>query len=222
MTRADISPGESRRTRADWVGFVFFLALAGTYMGLAGTILLQSPAVGVLMLPTFLNELMTAIAFLIRRPLRQELSGWTPRLAAYAGTFILPAFLQTAGRWRTDWIAPSSGLAMQVGLVLWLFGAVVGLWTLWHLRRSFSLEPQARALVTSGPYRLARHPIYAAYILQYAGVWLAHTTVPLGVVLLAWLGITVVRIHFEEKVLEAAFPGYAQYRSSVGAFGPRI
>jgi len=80
-------------------------------------------------------------------------------------------------------------------------------------RRSFHLaaDPTAGGLVTSGPYRFVRHPIYSSVCLfVWAGVaghwsWLA--------VLLAGL-VTVgalVRIFCEETLLVAQFPEYPSY-----------
>lgn len=209
-------PAPPPRHWSDWVGFAVFATLAIDT-------LVRVPGVAVLLLPTFFHELLVALAFLFRRPLRMELKGWLPSLVAYAGTFLLLVFVEVAHAWEPSWIASTPSAALRLlGLVLWLVGTLLGLWTLWHLRRSFSIVPQARVLVTTGPYRYARHPIYGAYVLQYLGIWLGHASLPLAVVMLAWLGITLARVRFEESVLLAAFPEYAAYRQSVGAFGPRL
>lgn len=218
-TRAAAAPAgvaAGRRHWSDYVGFVF-------YLGFAVAIVVRSPGLGLLMLPTFLHELLIALSFLLRRPLRRELPGWGPRLAAYGGSFILVVFMPLAGALRPEWLAPTPNPGLRVaGFLLWLTGATLGLWPIWYLRRSFSVEPQARGLVTAGPYRLARHPIYTGYILSYLGLWLGRPTLPLLLALLAWFGLTVARIRYEEAVLAAAFPEYAAYRQRVGAFGPRF
>lgn len=205
-----------QRHWSDWVGFVVFGALAIDT-------LVRVPQVAVLLLPTFFHELLVALAFLFRRPLRMELQGWIPSLLAYAGTFLLLVFVEVAHAWHPGWIATTPSVAPRsIGLLLWLVGTLLALLTLWHLRRSFSIVPQARALVTTGPYHYARHPIYGAYVLQYSGIWLGHATLPLALVMLAWLAITLARVRFEEAVLLVAFPEYAAYRRSVGTFGPRL
>ena len=53
--------------------------------------------------------------------------------------------------------AEPEGLDVEVVHLLEEDGSVLGLWPLWYLRHSFSLEPEARTLVVAGPYRLARH-----------------------------------------------------------------
>jgi protein-S-isoprenylcysteine O-methyltransferase Ste14 len=131
-------------------------------------------------------------------------------------------FLEVASRFSAEWLAPTdNALARTAGVAFWLVGACIGFWPLWHLRKAFSIEPEARVLVTSGPYRWARHPIYAMYLLINAGLWLRHPTLPFALVLLAWVVLLLLRIRAEEQVLLAAFPEYRIYRERVGAFGPK-
>jgi protein-S-isoprenylcysteine O-methyltransferase Ste14 len=201
---------------SNWVGFLFYLLVAVR-------LVVQSPQIGVWMLPSFLHELIIAVAFLSRQPLRRIAPGFLPRATAYSGTFILPLFLIWAGRCHPQWLGLSPVHWMQeLGAPLWVAGSLLGLWTVWSLRRSISLVPQARSLVTSGPYRLARHPIYAGYLVQYVGLWLAHWSLALGLILLLWLALTASRVHFEESVLQAEFPQYRQYQKTVGVFAPRL
>jgi protein-S-isoprenylcysteine O-methyltransferase Ste14 len=184
---------------------------------------LRVPNVSVFLLPTYLHELFIAIAFLIRDPARAGAPSVTSRLAAYAGTFMLILFFPVASNWNSSWLTANRVLQYRaVGAVIWLVGAVLSLAGVWALRRSFSIEPQARRLVTSGPYRYARHPIYALYFLQYGGLWLIYPTPQLGCVLVTWAGLMFARMHFEERVLMAAFPEYAAYKERVGRFAPRL
>jgi len=200
----------------DWAGFIclslFALALP-----------LGAGHIGVLVLPPMLYELAVAATFLMRGRSRRHLPGITPRIAAYGATFVIPVFMRAASAWAPSLVAAGSRHALlSAGATLWLFGTVIGFWPIWHLRRSFSIEPEARELVTSGPYQLARHPIYAAHILVYTGAWLLRPTLVFGIVLLVWLLLLRVRVGFEEKVLTAAFPEYERYRERVGRFGPRL
>jgi len=211
------APQRSSRHWSDYVGFLFYLAVAINFLRHMPRELI------ILLAPTLLHELAVAASFLLRRPLRMQLEGWGPRVAGYGGALILLLFFQVAGKWFPSWLTRTSEPSMiGLGLALWVFGAVIGLWSIWFLRHSFSLVPQARALVTNGPYRLARHPIYGAYIPQNLGIWLLYPTLALGFAMLAWLGLQLWRIHYEEKVLTAVFPEYTDYRQRVGAFGPRI
>ncbi len=200
---------------SDWAGLAAFT-------GLAVLLWRRSPEFGLAVLPVLCYELLVAVSFVLRGPATRRASGLVPRAVAYAHSFLPMVFLELAGRFHPEWLAATENPVLRVaGVGLWLAGAVLGFWPLWHLRRAFSIEPEARILVTSGPYRLARHPIYAMYLLINGGLWLRHPSVPFAVVLLIWLVLLMSRIRAEERVLADAFPEYAAYRRRVGAFGPR-
>lgn len=100
------------------------------------------------------------------------------------------------------WIALQAAAA---ALMLWArltFGA-----------RSFhaGANPTAGGLVTSGPYRFVRHPIYAAVLLfVWSGV-ASHATL-LGVLLaIVATAAVAVRIGSEERLVVASYPEYADY-----------
>jgi protein-S-isoprenylcysteine O-methyltransferase Ste14 len=80
-------------------------------------------------------------------------------------------------------------------------------------RRSFhaTANPTAGGLVTSGPYRYWRHPIYAAILyFTWAGV-LSHLStgsIAAALVITAGLGV---RMFLEEKLLRREYPEYREY-----------
>ena len=198
---------------SDWVGTAAFTAMA---VGLWR----QSPEFGVLLLPGLVQELLVAASFLLRGRARATAPGWASRVVAYANSFLVMIFILVAGKLQPEWLRPTPNDALRfAGAILWLAAAVICLWPLWYLRRSFSLEPEARMLVTAGPYRLARHPIYTVYLLINAGVLLRHLTVPLALVMAAWVVLLLIRVRYEEGVLAATFPEYNDYRRRVRAFG---
>jgi protein-S-isoprenylcysteine O-methyltransferase Ste14 len=198
---------------SDWVGFICF----GT---LALITLSKMPAVGILLIPTLAFELFVAVSFLIREPLRAAVRSPRARLAAYGGSFLLLVFTHIAQRFYPHWLVLTElGAFRMMGAVLWITGSIWAAYSVWHLRSAFSIEPAARCLVTSGPYRVARHPLYTGYVAQYVGTWLFFPTIPLGIVLFGWFLLMADRIRHEERVLGSAFPEYADYRRRVGALG---
>ena len=94
---------------------------------------------------------------------------------------------------------------------------VAGLLMLWARltfgRRSFhaAANPTAGGLVTRGPYRYLRHPIYAAILyFLWAGV-AAHPSITNALVaLLASAGLGV-RMFAEERLLREMYPEYGEY-----------
>jgi protein-S-isoprenylcysteine O-methyltransferase Ste14 len=81
------------------------------------------------------------------------------------------------------------------------------LWSMAHLRRSLSIIPEARALVTSGPYTLIRHPLYLAEVSSALAVVLSWPAlVPAGA-FCVFVVLQLTRARFEERLLTRAFPG---------------
>jgi protein-S-isoprenylcysteine O-methyltransferase Ste14 len=80
-------------------------------------------------------------------------------------------------------------------------------------RRSFHAvaNPTEGGLVTSGPYRYIRHPIYAAFCLFISAGVAAHWSWKAGLCGGVVLGSAVLRIFCEESLVAARYPEYAQY-----------
>jgi protein-S-isoprenylcysteine O-methyltransferase Ste14 len=79
--------------------------------------------------------------------------------------------------------------------------------------RSFHIgaNPTEGGLVTKGPYRFLRHPIYAAILLfMWAGVASHGTIASLATAIVATACIAV-RMGAEEVLVAAAYPEYAEY-----------
>lgn len=96
------------------------------------------------------------------------------------------------------------------GLVLVTFAAGLSLVSLLVMGRLFGVRPALRGLVTKGPYRLVRHPMYLSYVIADIGYNLQEWNfVTLLLVLLGWASL-VYRIYAEERVISqhAEWPAY--------------
>ena len=80
-------------------------------------------------------------------------------------------------------------------------------------RRSYHVgaDPTEGGLVTGGPYRYIRHPIYAAFCLFTSAGVAAHWSWSAGLCGGLVLGSAVLRIFCEESLVAARYPEYAQY-----------
>lgn len=106
--------------------------------------------------------------------------------------------------------SPGHAAWPAAGLVLVTFAAGLSLVSLLAMGRSFGIRPALRGLVTGGPYRFVRHPMYFSYVLGDIGYNLQEWNfVTLLLVLVGWASL-VYRIHAEERVLSrhAEWPIY--------------
>jgi protein-S-isoprenylcysteine O-methyltransferase Ste14 len=99
------------------------------------------------------------------------------------------------------------GIAL-VSFVLWMVART-------QLGASFSVRPQATALVTRGLYSKIRHPIYLFAGLSFAGLFIAWGRPVALVYFVVSLPVQLVRVKKEEAVLEAAFgEEYRRYKAT--------
>lgn len=141
--------------------------------------------------------------------------GAIPRIAAFAGTFLGVAILQLP-------VAPLSAPVQVAAALLVGTGSVLAAIVLSRLGKSFSIMPEARRLVTDGPYALVRHPLYAVELLIIAGMALQFSQPLAGILGVAVLLLLVIRALFEERVLAEAYPEYEVYRAKTARFIPGV
>ena len=77
-------------------------------------------------------------------------------------------------------------------------------------------------LVTSGPYRVVRHPIYTSMLCLFLGTGVMIAPLPLlALAATFFLADTEIRVRLEERLLESRFGDtYADYRRGVPAYIP--
>ena len=115
-------------------------------------------------------------------------------------------------------IALTGPLIARNPLWLALEGAalLLGLWTIWTIRSSrFNIVPDVPAnsqLITHGPYRFIRHPMYATLLLGALALVLNAPTPLRAAVWVVLLIDLVLKLNYEERLLVESFPSYTEYR----------
>jgi protein-S-isoprenylcysteine O-methyltransferase Ste14 len=149
---------------------------------------------------------LVAILMITRAPARAQAEGLLPRLAAFVGTYLplaIPFFS------HTDQAAPNLASAAFV-----LVGTIMMILTVRHLGRSFSLTPQARSVVQTGPYRWIRHPLYLSEEIAIVGAALRYFAPATVIIVVLHFGLQVRRILYEEDLLRRTCPEYSSYEAS--------
>jgi protein-S-isoprenylcysteine O-methyltransferase Ste14 len=113
--------------------------------------------------------------------------------------------------------------AARAGLILVITGAALSLAGLLSLGRSFGVRPALRGLATRGAYRLVRHPLYLAYVIQDIGYNLGEWSPGTLLLVAAGWASMLYRIHAEERVLSrsaewAGYAGRVRYRLVPGVW----
>jgi protein-S-isoprenylcysteine O-methyltransferase Ste14 len=162
---------------------------------------------------TFL--LLAAAAVILRTRPTGKASGWEPRISAVLGSFMMYGIA----------LFPRRELSLSlemVSTVLTLIGTVGSVVALGQLGRSFSVMAESRQLVTSGPYRFVRHPLYLAEEIAIIGVFIQFASVWTALLVAVQIAVQLRRMHNEELVLTASFPEYAAYRRNTARLIPSI
>jgi protein-S-isoprenylcysteine O-methyltransferase Ste14 len=137
--------------------------------------------------------------------------GWRTRIIGVGavGVFLI------AGVLRNGHLAVHNVILGVIGTVVFACGIALAIWARVHLGRNWGTPTSQRAepdLVTSGPYRFVRHPIYTGLLTAMLGTALVDNL--LGLIVVAVLaGYFYYCGLVEERNMTAVFPSaYPQYK----------
>lgn len=131
-------------------------------------------------------------------------------------------------RFRWSFINISGLLIFRsFGLALMLFGAIFNVWGRLYLKTNWADHVRIyddQTLITTGPYRIVRHPLYASLIWMFYGAAIAYLN-PLAAIetTLIFIPAMIYRSNLEEKALLETFGDvFSNYRKNTGRFFPKV
>jgi protein-S-isoprenylcysteine O-methyltransferase Ste14 len=149
---------------------------------------------------------------------------WSREFGVRAVIVIIVILLIRLGAFRTHGLNTDLWRA-GFGTVLFAFGLAFAIWARVHIGRNWGAPKTQKddpELVTSGPYRLVRHPIYSGILVADVGTALALSWLWLIAVLLAGVYF-VYSATVEERYLSEQFPDtYPAYRNSTKMLVPFV
>jgi protein-S-isoprenylcysteine O-methyltransferase Ste14 len=152
-------------------------------------------------------ELLLVVLFIVRRAPKESSQlplDWLVTIGAFAVLAARP-------------ISGDPTLVSWVGEGVQFIGLAGAVWSLLALGRSFGIVPANRGLRTGGPYGLVRHPLYAFYVVSWAGYVLENPAVRNILVFSVASVFQLLRMHREELFLMRdtayrAYCGAVRYR----------
>jgi protein-S-isoprenylcysteine O-methyltransferase Ste14 len=173
-------------------------------------------AVALIWIPFWIFWLAAATRANASRPGRR----WRP-----VGGLTLIGVLVIVRVFRTGSLSVNSPVLGVIGAVVLVSGLGLAIWARVHLGRNWGMPMSQREepeLITSGPYRWVRHPIYTGLLLGVLGTALATSLVGL-IVAVVLCGVFYHSATVEERNLTAEFPtAYPAYRASTKMLIPFI
>ncbi len=188
----------------DWqAGWIFVITLFGC-VGINFVILLKSN-------PEVIEE---------RSHLNRGAKKWDVAITSIATVFVLATVAVAGIDERYGWRGPLGLGWLCAGIVLFVVGDLFFLWAM-AVNEYFSKlvriqTERGHKVVTSGPYRIVRHPGYLGWSVMWIGTPLILDSLWAFIPVVLSIILIVVRTALEDRTLQRELPGYLEYVSRVG------
>jgi protein-S-isoprenylcysteine O-methyltransferase Ste14 len=148
------------------------------------------------------------------------------QLAFMVAAYFLMFNDQLSRGWLAARFVPASPTVGKIGVALTVAGIAFAIWARWHLGENWSATvtlKEGHELISSGPYRYIRHPIYTGMLLAFVGTALAlgeyRALVSIGIVLVAFYA----KAKKEERFLTQEFgEKFREHSRRTGMFLPKF
>ncbi len=158
---------------------------------------------------------LTALLFLVRRPVLGRRGTLLGRALALLGTFVLYVPVSRP-------VVEDNPALLFLSAALIFVGMSISIASLLTLGRCFGLFPEVRGLVTRGPYRFVRHPLYLGEIIAGLGFAVGTASAAMYCLVALLCVFQYCRALLEERALSAVFPTYTEYRARTWRIFPGL
>jgi len=145
---------------------------------------------------------------------KAEQSRWTRFAGVRVGLILAILLVFRLRVFKGHAAATANPWLLGIGLACFVLGLALAVWARVYLGRNWGMPMSRRAdpeLVTTGPYRRVRHPIYSGLILAMAGTAVAVSLYWLNAVAISgayFLFSAVIEERTMAKLFPAAYPPY--------------
>ena len=148
------------------------------------------------------------------------------RVLTFGVAIILLSTTRIPLTWLYTRLWPQGFWSFWFGAALTVAGLLFAVWARVHLGRNWSSSvtiKQGHELITSGPYAVARHPIYTGILSGFVGTVIALAEMR-GIIAFALIFLAIwVKFHIEEKWMRSQFgETYAAYADRTAALVPYV
>lgn len=200
------------------LGLLCFLLAAGTFSSLQGWIYFAL---------YFLISIITLIVMLSRHPNTLSERGkkhddtplWDKVLLALYVPLAFYGIYIVAGldvRYNGSSLDIAS---IIIGILLFIISAILMIWPILgneHFESTARIQQDRnQTVITTGPYRIIRHPGYASIILWAISVPLIFGSILTGIVSLIIIAVMILRTYLEDMMLQKELNGYRDYCAQV-------
>lgn len=116
-------------------------------------------------------------------------------------------------------------VGLIIGGLLLLAGLALGFSAVNSMKQPISVLPSpinGSRLITNGPYKYIRHPMYSSIIMASMGIVIAAPTASRLVALSCLIIVLTIKTKYEETLLGAKFKAYKDHIYYTGRFVPKL